>query len=81
MAEERFLDRAKARASDTWDTTKEKFEETTEKSRDVIRENPFTAVLIAAAVGAIAGAVTSEVIRRSRRKENLMRKLRRKYWD
>lgn len=61
-----------------WDASSQKVAEATENTRNVIRENPLKSILIAAAVGAVAGVITSEIIRRSRKRENfLMKKLRR----
>ena len=65
------------RARDTWDSAEEKFEEARDRGRKTIKEYPFTSILIAAAVGAIAGVITSEIIRatRTREEESLLKKL------
>lgn len=45
--------RAIAKAEDTFDEAKEKFENAKERGREIIQERPFTAIAVAAAVGAI----------------------------
>lgn len=60
----RLIDRTR----DTWDSATEKFNDVKEKSRDTIREHPFTSVIVAAAIGAAVGVVTAETIRMIRRK-------------
>ncbi len=66
------------RARDTWDSAEEKFEEARDRTKKTIKEYPFTSILIAAAVGAIVGVITSEIIRasRTREEESILKKLR-----
>lgn len=59
----RFLERAK----DNYDEVTEKLSEVRDKTRERIEEKPFTSVIIAAAIGAVAGAATAEIIRMIRR--------------
>jgi ElaB/YqjD/DUF883 family membrane-anchored ribosome-binding protein len=59
----RFMDRTR----DTWDSATEKLGEARDKTRDTIKEHPFTSVIVAAAIGAAVGIVTTEIIRAVRR--------------
>lgn len=60
----RILERTK----EAWDNATEKIENAKEKARDTIQEHPFTSVIVAAAIGAVAGVVTAEFLRRMRRR-------------
>ena len=61
--EKRMMDRAR----DVYDSSIEKITDARDKTRETIKENPFTSVIIAAAIGAIAGVVAAETIRMIRR--------------
>ncbi|VVB77832.1 Uncharacterised protein [uncultured archaeon] len=59
----------KEKAKDIWNSSEERLSDVKEKTEDVIKEHPYASIIIAAAVGAIAGAVTSEIINGMRRKK------------
>ncbi len=60
----RILERTK----EAWDDATEKIGEAKEKARDTIQEHPFTSVIVAAAIGAVAGVAAAEFLRRMRRR-------------
>ena len=61
----RLIDRTK----EVWDTAGDIIEEAREKSTETIQEHPLTSVIVAAAIGAVAGVATAEIIRGIRKKE------------
>lgn len=67
MPEKRDSRRFLERARDTYDTATERLSDAKDKTREKIEEHPFTSVIVAAAIGAVAGAATAEVIRMIRR--------------
>lgn len=60
---DRFLQRAR----DTYDSATEKMSDARDRAEETIQEHPFTSVIVAAAIGAIAGVATAEMIRAIRR--------------
>ena len=58
------IDETKACVTDAADAAKAKAYETHEKARDYVRENPERSIGIAAAVGALIGAVIALIITR-----------------
>ena len=59
------------RARDAYDSAHEKIDEAKDKTKETIQEHPFTSVIVAAAVGAVAGVATAEFLRRMRRRRTL----------
>ena len=79
--DERFVERIRENTRNAFDKVGEKMENAKEKTEGIIKENPITSVIIAAAVGAVVGVATSELIRKIRRKErkSIIKKLRRMF--
>jgi ElaB/YqjD/DUF883 family membrane-anchored ribosome-binding protein len=67
MPEKRDNRRFFERAKDTYDSAAEKIIDARDKTKETIQEHPFTSVIVAAAVGAIAGVAAAETIRMIRR--------------
>lgn len=61
-------DRLFQRARDAYDSATEKITDAKDKTKETIQEHPFTSVIIAAAIGAIAGVAAAETIRMIRRR-------------
>jgi hypothetical protein len=59
----------KERAKNTFNAGKERFFQARETTRETIRQNPFTSVIISAAVGALIGIGVNEILQKKRRKE------------
>ena len=60
----RYLDRA----IDAYDGASEKITDVKDKAKSSIEEHPFTSVIAAAAIGAVAGVATAEIVRAIRRR-------------
>ncbi len=60
-------DRFLRRARDVYDSTAERLSDAKDKTKETIQEHPFTSVIVAAAIGAIAGVATAEIVRAIRR--------------
>jgi ElaB/YqjD/DUF883 family membrane-anchored ribosome-binding protein len=70
MAKNRsFINNARERAQDAYDYAQDKVVRAKEKAEEKISENPWKSILIAAAVGAIVGVVTSELVHRHHENE------------
>ncbi len=67
MPDRKDLKRYLDRAIDAYDDASEKVTDVKDKARSKIEEHPFSSVLTAAAIGAIAGVATAEIIRAIRR--------------
>jgi len=61
-------DRFMQRARDAYGSATEKIVEVKDKTKETIQEHPFTSVIVAAAIGAIAGVAAAETIRMIRRR-------------
>lgn len=67
------------RSREIIDSANERMIDARDKTREKIRDYPFAAVVIAAAVGAVVGVATSEIVRmiRKEEEESFLKKLRR----
>jgi len=78
----RLFDRIKTNTGNVYESASDKVLETRDKAQDLVRENPFKSIIIAAAVGAVVGVITSEAIKRMTKSkdQSLLDKLKR-YFD
>lgn len=67
MPEKRDNRRFFERARDTYNSAAEKISDARDKTKETIQEHPFTSIIVAAAIGAIAGVAAAETIRMIRR--------------
>ncbi len=68
MPDRKELKKYLDRAIDAYDEASEKITDAKDKTKETIQEHPFTSVIAAAAIGAIAGVATAEIVRAIRKR-------------